>query len=101
MTNTIRSSGFQALSDALSAARSAKGWTIRDLAKALRCSPNTALNIVNGHRRIDVIELIALARVLDLDPEDLFAVVVRAVEPNDLINNFTRGAIRSPHSKKR
>lgn len=90
MTNTIHSTGFQALIAALSAGRATKGWTMRELAKKLNCHVHTVANIEHGQRRIDVIELIAIARVLDLDPEQLFGLVVKEVTLEELTNNFNR-----------
>lgn len=96
MTNTIRSAGFQALTEALARGRAAKGWTMRDLAKELNCHVHTVANIEHGQRRIDVVELIAIARALDLDPEALFRLVVREITPKELTNNFNRKAGSAP-----
>lgn len=90
MTNTIHSTGFHALITAISAGRAAKGWTMREFARKLNCHVHTVANIEHGQRRIDVIELIAIARVLELDPEQLFGFVVREVTPDELTNNFNR-----------
>lgn len=101
MTNTIRSAGFQALIHALAEGRTAKGWTMRELAKKLNCHVHTIANIEHGQRRIDVIELIAIAKVLDLDAEALFGLVVREVTADELKNNFNRkaGSVPRLHMK--
>lgn len=63
---------------------------MRELAHLLNCDVRTVADLEHGQRRIDVLELIALARVFDLNPQDLFAVVVRSTTRDDLINNFSR-----------
>ena len=100
MTNTIHSMGFQALITALSEGRAAKGWTMRELARKLNCHVHTVANIEHGQRRIDVIELIAIARVLDLDPEQLFSLVVKKATLAELTNNFNRKAGSAGESAK-
>ncbi len=90
MTNTIRTSGFQALTTALIGARKAAGMTQRDLAQHLGCQPATVANIETGQRRVDVIELVALANALGVSPRDLFDKVVENVDASELVNNFSR-----------
>lgn len=92
MANTIRTSGFQALVKALVEGRHALGITQRDLAAKLGCLPATVANIESGQRRIDVIELIALARALSMSPETLFEIAVLASDENELVNNFSRSS---------
>ncbi|MEO9633179.1 MAG: helix-turn-helix transcriptional regulator [Sulfitobacter sp.] len=90
MANTIRTSGFLALVNALVKARHAAGITQRDLAKKLGCLPATIANIESGQRRIDVIELIALAKALDLSPQKMFEIAVLETNESELFNNFSR-----------
>lgn len=92
MANTIRTSGFDALIDAIKAARQARGLTQRDLAKRLGCQNATIANIETGQRRIDVIELIVLADALGEDPENLFKIVLEHLDPDELQNNFSRSS---------
>ncbi len=61
----------------------------RELARRLGCSQGTINRIETGQRRIDVIELVVLARALDLDPRDLFDLVVRKISDDELIANFS------------
>lgn len=95
MTNTIRTTGFQALVAALVSARKAAGLSQRDLAAKLDCLPATTANIETGQRRVDVIELVALARALNISAADLFAVVLAEISEGELTANFSR-----PRSRK-
>lgn len=88
MVNTIRSAAFEALTGAVIEARHKAGMTQRDLAARLGCRPSAIANIETGQRRIDVIELIALARALGVSAHDLFAVAFDNVKESDLKNNF-------------
>lgn len=92
MTNTIRTSGFRALTTAIVNARQAAGLTQRQLAERLSCLPATVANIETGQRRIDVIELIALAQALEVAPNALFATVLENVDPAELGSNFSRSS---------
>ena len=74
MTKTIRSSGHEALREALIAARKAAGLTQTDLAKKLKCHQSFIARLESGQRRIDVIELIVVARSIGTSPAQLFAV---------------------------
>ncbi len=51
----------------------------RDVAKRLRVSPSWVAKVELGERRLDVVELVRLARVLGKDPAKIFAAVARAV----------------------
>jgi transcriptional regulator with XRE-family HTH domain len=90
MANTIRTTGFVALTTALVAARHAAKMSQRELATALGCLPATIANIEGGQRRIDVVELIALSRALGVDPTELFHTVLNNVDPEELTLNFSR-----------
>lgn len=67
MTKTIRSSGHEALREALIAARKAAGMTQADLAKKLKCHQSMVARLESGQRRIDVVEMIVLARAINMD----------------------------------
>lgn len=90
MTNTIRTPGFIALIDAIIAARRSAKMSQRDLAARLGCLPSTIDRIESGQRRIDVVELVALAEALSVDPRALLEIVLRETESEDLRNNFGR-----------
>lgn len=80
MAKTIRSSGHEALRDALIAARKSAGLTQADLAARLKCHQSFVARVESGERRIDVVELVVLARAMDTDATDLLAVTERATE---------------------
>jgi transcriptional regulator with XRE-family HTH domain len=90
MANSITTSGFKALISALIDARQRLGLSQRDLAKKLNCNVPTINHIEAGQRRIDVIELISIARALELDPVKLFDLVLNSVTDADLQDNFSR-----------
>lgn len=90
MANTIRTSGFAALTQTLISARQKKNMSQRDLAHVLKCSQGTINRIETGQRRIDVVELIALSRVLGFDPHDALDVLMAEIKDNELIRNFSR-----------
>ncbi|KZY03908.1 MULTISPECIES: helix-turn-helix domain-containing protein [unclassified Sulfitobacter] len=71
MAKTIRSSGHEALRAALIAARNQAGFTQAQLAKRLKCHQSFVARVESGERRIDVVELIVLARALGVDPGTL------------------------------
>ena len=74
MTKTIRSSGHEALREAIIAARKAAGLTQAELAIKLRCHQSFVARIESGQRRIDVVELVVLARATQSDLHKLLEV---------------------------
>lgn len=82
MAKTIRSSGHEALRDALIAARKNAALTQAELAGRLKCHQSFVARVESGERRIDVIELIVLARALDVDAVELLSVAEGATEPD-------------------
>lgn len=80
MAKTIRSSGHEALRDALIAARKTAGLTQAELASKLKCHQSFVARVESGERRIDVIELIVLARAMDTDPAALLTLADAATE---------------------
>lgn len=82
MAKTIRSSGHEALRDALVAARRAAGLTQQQLAVRLKCHQSFVARVESGERRIDVIELVVLARALEVDASVLLGVAEKATDAN-------------------
>ncbi|WP_299048742.1 helix-turn-helix domain-containing protein [uncultured Tateyamaria sp.] len=82
MAKTIRSSGHEALREALIAARKAAGLTQTELASRLKCHQSFVARLESGQRRIDVIELIVLSRAIDGDAHELLDVAERMTEPD-------------------
>lgn len=85
MAKTIRSSGHEALRDALIAARKSAGLTQADLAARLKCHQSFVARVESGERRIDVVELVVLARAMEADAASLLAVTERATEADHRI----------------
>ncbi|SEJ82341.1 helix-turn-helix protein [Marinovum algicola] len=85
MAKTIRSSGHEALRDALVAARKATGLTQEQLAVRLKCHQSFVARVESGERRIDVIELIVLARAMEVDASTLLAKAEGAMDADHRI----------------
>jgi transcriptional regulator with XRE-family HTH domain len=72
LRKTLRTKEHQHLIELLVAAREGAGLTQRDLAARLK-RPNSFIGRIEaGERRVDVIEFIAIARALQVNPSDLF-----------------------------
>ncbi|MBD3677813.1 MULTISPECIES: helix-turn-helix domain-containing protein [Rhodobacterales] len=85
MAKTIRSKGQVALCQALVDARKSAGLGQDDLADRLKCHQSLVARIESGERRIDVVELVVLARAIGFDPFDVLAIVEAATEPDHRI----------------
>lgn len=85
MANTIRSKGQLALCQALVDARKNAGLGQDDLADRLKCHQSLVARIESGERRIDVVELVVLARAIGFDPFEVLAIVEAATEPDHRI----------------
>lgn len=85
MAKTIRSSGHEALRDALIAARRNAGLTQEQLATRLKCHQSFVARVESGERRIDVIELVVLARAMEIDAAELLAVAERETDADHRI----------------
>lgn len=85
MAKTIRSSGHEALCDALIVARKSAGLTQAELASKLKCHQSFVARIESGERRIDVIELIVLSRALGSTLVHLLEIAADATDANHRI----------------
>lgn len=85
MAKTIRSSGHEALRVALIAARKRAGLTQAELAARLKCHQSFMARVESGERRIDVIELIVLARAMNANAVDLLSAAEEATEADHRI----------------
>ena len=85
VAKTIRSKGQMALCEALADARDRAGLTQEDLAQRLKCHQSLVARIESGQRRIDVVELIVLARAIGFDTTEILALVEAATEPDHRI----------------
>ncbi|TQM94904.1 helix-turn-helix domain-containing protein [Roseinatronobacter monicus] len=78
MPKTIRSLGHEALRAALVALRQKAGLTQEDLAKRLHCHQSFVARVESGQRRIDIVELVVLARALQVDADIILESVKQA-----------------------
>ena len=85
MAKTIRSKGQMALCRALVDARIKAGLGQDELAKKLKCHQSLVARLESGQRRIDVVELIVLARAIGFNASDILEVVEAATEPDHRI----------------
>ena len=76
LRKTLRTRGHRALIAILVEARERAGLTQRDLAARLKRPHSFVGRIEASERRVDVIEFIEIARVMDVDPRELFAQVL-------------------------
>ena len=80
MPSTIRSARHQRLAELLRAARKAAGLQQADVARALGRHQPFIANIEQSQRRIDVVEFLQLARILDLDPHEVVDTLLAIAE---------------------
>lgn len=64
MTKSLRTEGHAALTQALIAARKDSGLTQQELAERLGRSQSFVAKIELGERRVEVVELVEIARIL-------------------------------------
>ena len=82
MAKTIRSNGHEALRQALIKARKDGGLTQAELASRLHCHQSMVARIESGERRIDVVELVVLARALEIEAAVLLAKAEAGTDAN-------------------
>ena len=82
MTKSIRSSGLIALGNTIADYRAARGWSQRDLARETGLRQSFIAKLEKGIRRIDVVELVVLARLLQVPASELLQAVEQAT-PED------------------
>jgi transcriptional regulator with XRE-family HTH domain len=83
LTKTLHTSGHLALIEALISARKSQKLSQAVLAERLRCHQSFVARIESGQRRIDVPELVIIARALDVPAEHFFDAVIKAVPPGE------------------
>ncbi|WP_120502641.1 helix-turn-helix domain-containing protein [Roseovarius sp. EL26] len=66
-------------------ARKSQNLSQAALAERLRCHQSFVARIESGQRRIDVPELVIIARALDVPAEHFFEAVIKAVPPGERI----------------
>lgn len=75
MGRTVYSEPSKKLGAGLAEVRREAGVRQEELAALIGKDQSVISNIERGHRRVDVLELYAIARALDIEPVDLFAKV--------------------------
>jgi len=73
MGRTVYTEASKKLGAGLADARRDAGLLQEDLAARLGKDQSVISNIERGHRRVDVLELYAIARALQVEPVELFA----------------------------
>lgn len=81
MAKTVYSEASKALAASLAEARRGAGLHQEQLAERLGKDQSVISNIERGQRRVDVLELYAIARALGIEPSDLFARVTADFPP--------------------
>ena len=79
MPKSVFTDAYDSFLETLVAARKRAGFTQVQLSEALGKPQPFISNIERGIRRLDIIEFIAIARAMRLDPKDLFTQVLRKV----------------------
>ena len=73
MGRTVYSEPSKKLGAGLAEVRREAGVLQEELAARIGKDQSVISNIERGHRRVDVLELYAIARALNIEPVDLFA----------------------------
>ena len=80
MTRNLRSSGHQALMEALAALRREQGLTQQQLAARLRRPQSFVAKIEGGERRLEVVEAVEVALALGVAPDRLTDPILRSLK---------------------
>lgn len=80
MSNSLHSAAYARLVAVLVAARLESGLTQQTVANRLGKPQSYVAKIEGGERRLDVVEFIALAGAIGLDPKMLFKHALQAVQ---------------------
>lgn len=78
MKNTLNSTRHRALVDLLVQRRLDANWTQAELAERLGEYQSFVARLESGQRRVDVVEFIEFAEVLDFDPAKAIAMIVKS-----------------------
>jgi transcriptional regulator with XRE-family HTH domain len=82
MRRWVSSRSYRTAIERLVAARNVSGITQRELADRLRKPPSFVAKIELGERRLDIVEFIAVARALGLDPSELMKMISADLGPD-------------------
>ena len=82
MPRSIRSEGLLALGRAIAEIRGSRGMSQEEFAAQVGCSQSFIARVELGTRRLDVVELVVLARAMNVDGVELFRRVEDATPPS-------------------
>jgi len=74
----VEAEHYKVVGACLAAARRRANFTQQELAARLGKPQSFISEYERGRRRVDVVELLAISRALDVDPLDLFGEIARA-----------------------
>jgi len=85
MPRSIRSEGLLALGRAIAEIRGSRGMSQEEFAATIGCSQSFVARVELGTRRLDVVELVVLARAMKVDAAELFRRVEEATPQSQRI----------------
>ncbi len=80
MAESVHLASYSKFIAVLVAARRGAGFTQQEIAERLGKPQSYVAKIEGGERRLDVVEFIALAKAINVNPKTLFANVVQATQ---------------------
>lgn len=81
MAGAIYSAAQVSVARGFAAVRRGSGMTQADLANAIGKHQSYVSDIERGQRRIDVLELLVMARAMSMQPVELYAALIAEVGP--------------------
>lgn len=77
MARTPHTDPYATLLEVLKEVRKESGTTQSDMAKRLKRPQSFVSKVETGERRLDFVELVAIARAMRVDPQDLFSKILK------------------------
>lgn len=77
MARSPHTDPYMTLLEVLKEVRKESGTTQVDMSKRLKRPQSFVSKVETGERRLDFIELVAIARAMKVDPQDLFAKILK------------------------
>jgi transcriptional regulator with XRE-family HTH domain len=90
MSKSLRTPRQKLLQSLLIAARKEIGMTQADVAAALDKPQSFVAKYETGERRIDIVELVDIARILDVSPTDIVSQIMSASEHSGRTARLTK-----------
>lgn len=85
MPRSIRSDGLLALGRAIAEVRRSRGMSQEQFATSIGCGQSFIAKVELGVRRLDVVELVVLARAMRVEAAELLRLVEEATPPSQKI----------------